>query len=355
MTASSSSAGLLLLLLFCTFTGGFIRPFNAVIISSPYLSPSTLFLNYQKMLTTFKIYIYNPQNSFNFSTPTSSVFHKSLVNSPFVTQDPNEAHLFYIPFSSDLSARSIARLVKRLRIAHPYWNRTLGADHFYIAPAGIDFSSDRNGLELKKNSVQISDFPTSSGYFIPHKDITLPPLTPSPLIVSHRPANQTDMFLCYVKWDGKTESSLVHELQNDAEFIVESEPSDHVDRVKNSKFCLFLYNGGDVSWMAEALTFGCVPVVLVDRSIQDLPLMDVLQWSQMALLVRNDVGAKRLRTILNGLEDDRYLLMKDLGMAASKHLVWNEEPQPQNSDAFYMVIYQLWLRRHTIRYARREE
>lgn len=351
-TASSSSTVLLLLL--CTFTG-FIKPFNAVDVSSPYLSPTTLFLNYQKMLTAFRIYIYNSENSFNFSTPTSSLFHKSLLNSPFVTRDPNEAHLFYVPFSSDLSARSIARLVKQLRIAHPYWNRTLGADHFYVASAGINFSSDRNGLELKKNSVQISDFPTTSGYFIPHKDITLPPITPSPLIASHRPANQTDMFLCYLKWDGKTESSLVHELQNDAEFIVESEPSDHVDRVKDSKFCLFLYNGGDVSWMAEALTFGCVPVVLVDRSIQDLPLMDVLQWSQMALLVRNDVGAKRLKTILNGLEDDRYLLMKKSGMAASKHLLWNAESQPQNADAFYMVMYQLWLRRHTIRYARREE
>lgn len=351
MAASCSST--VLLLLFCTFTG-FIQPFNAVGISSPFLSPTTLFLNYQKMLTAFRIYIYNPENSFNFSTPTSSLFHKSLLNSPFVTRDPNEAHLFYVPFSSDLSARSIARLVKQLRIAHPYWNRTLGADHFYVAPAGIDFSSDRNGLELKKNSVQISDFPTTSGYFIPHKDITLPPITPSPLVASHRPANPTDMFLCYVKWDGKTESSLVHELQKDSEFIVESEPSDHVDRVKDSKFCLFLYNG-DVSWMAEALMFGCVPVVLVDRSIQDLPLMDVLQWSQMALLVRNDVGAKRLKTILNGLEDEQYLLMKDSGMAAGKHLVWNEEPQPQNSDAFYMVMYQLWLRRHTIRYARREE
>lgn len=349
----ASSSSTVLLLLFCTLTG-LIQPLNAVTISSPYLSPSTLFLNYQKMLTAFKIYIYNPQNSFTFSTPTSSLFHNSLLNSSFATQDPNEAHLFYIPFSSDLSARSIARLVKKLRIDHPYWNRTLGADHFYVAPAGIDFSSDRNGLELKKNSVQISDFPTTSGYFIPHKDITLPPITPSPLVVPHRPANQTEMFLCYMKWDGKTESRLVHELQKDSEFLVESGPSDHVDRVKDSKFCLFLYNGG-VSWMAEALAFGCVPVFLVDRSIQDLPFMDVLQWSQMALLVRSNVGAKGLKTILNGLGEERYLLMRELGMAASKHLVWNAEPQPQNADAFHMVMYQLWLRRHTIRYARREE
>ena len=64
-----------------------------------------------------------------------------------------------------------------------------------------------------------------------------------------------------MKWDGKTESNLVHELQEDAEFIVESEPSDYVDQVKNSKFCLFSYNG-DVPWMVEAMAFRCVPEIM---------------------------------------------------------------------------------------------
>ncbi|KAI5670594.1 hypothetical protein M9H77_10958 [Catharanthus roseus] len=344
--AASSFAVLLL----CILT--VMQPLGGVTLSSPYLSPSTLFKNYEKMLNNFKIYIYNPQNSFNFSTPPSSIFHNSLINSQFVTQDPNQAHLFYIPFSPNLSARSIARLVKELRISHPYWNRTLGADHFFISPTGIDFSSDRNGLELKKNSVQISNFPTTSGYFIPHKDITLPPVNPSPLALSQEPANQTATFLCYVKLDEQTDSSnLIHELQIDAEFIVESEPSHRVDLVKKSKFCLFSYNG-DVSWMSEAMALGCVPVILVDRPIQDLPLMDVLQWSEMAFLVAKTAEAKRLKAALNGVGEDRYQQMKRLATAASRHLVWNAEPQPH--DAFHMVMYQLWLRRHTIRYARRE-
>ncbi|KAL3521142.1 hypothetical protein ACH5RR_019291 [Cinchona calisaya] len=320
--------------------------------ASPYLYPTTLFDNYEKMLSTFRIYIYTPQKPFTFSAPPLSLFHNSLVNSPFITQNPNEAHLFYIPFPPDFSTRSRARLVKDLRISHPYWNRTLGADHFFVAPAGIDSSSDRNAVELKKNSVQISLFPTISGDFIPHKDITLPPFNPSPLaLLRQGPANTTASFLGFMIWDGKIESNLVNEMKGDPEFRIEAEPSNRVDLVKSSKFCLFLY-GVEMTWMVEAVAFGCVPVVLVDRPTQDFPLTDVLRWSDLALLVGTRGGVKRLKEVLHGVSDDQYQQMKELGVAASRHLVWNSEPQPY--DAFHMVIYQLWLRRHTIRYSRRE-
>nr|XP_016476946.1 PREDICTED: probable glycosyltransferase At3g07620 [Nicotiana tabacum] len=322
--------------------------------SSPYLSPSTLISqNYQKMLTSFRIFIYTPLQPITFSTPSASIFYNFLVNSPFLTQDPNQAHLFFVPFSPDTSTRSLARLVRELRTKYPYWNRTLGADHFFISPTGIDFSSDRNVLELKKNSVQISVFPTISGNFIPHKDITLPPVNPSSLALSHAPVNEALSFLCYLKWDGKTESNLVNELRLDPEFVIESEPSDHhVGRVKSSKFCLFFYDA-DVAWMAEAMAAGCVPVVIVDRSVQDFPLTDVLRWSEMALLVGNRRGAEGLKAVLRGVPEYRYERMREFSVAATHHMVWSAEPQPH--DAFHMVMYQLWMRRHTIRYARRED
>ncbi|CAA2991535.1 Hypothetical predicted protein [Olea europaea subsp. europaea] len=321
---------------------------------SPYLSPTTLFQNYQNMLTNFKIFIYTPAKPFTFQNPAASLFYSSLLYSPFHTQDPNEAHLFFIPFSPETSMRSLARLVRDLRVNHPYWNRTLGADHFFVSPAGIDYSADRNVLELKKNSVQISVFPVISGNFIPHKDITLPPLNPAARIISAVPENaSTSSFLGYLKWDGKTESNFVEELKEDGDFLIdiERELLDHVEKVKNSKFCLLLH-AGDVAWMVEAMAMGCVPVVIVDRPIQDLPLMDVLRWSDLGLLVEARGGAKRLKQVLNDVSEEKYGVMREMTSAASKHLVWNEETQPL--DVFHMVIYQLWLRRHTIRYARRQ-
>lgn len=151
----------------------------------------------------------------------------------------------------------------------------------------------------------------------------------------------------------RNESNFTEELKKDADFLVDIERDslDQVGNIKTSKFCLLFY-GGDVAWMVEAMALGCVPVVIVDRPIQDLPLMDVLRWSDLSLLLSTRGGAKRLKEVLNSVSEEKYGGMKRMASAASKHLVWNEEPQPL--DAFHMVIYQLWLRRHTIRYARRE-
>ncbi|CAI9091569.1 OLC1v1026634C1 [Oldenlandia corymbosa var. corymbosa] len=332
----------------------------AATASSPYLSATTLFQNYEKMLTSFKIYIYNtPQeNSVStFSAQPISLFYSSLINSQFITQDPEQAHLFYIPSPPDISARSGARIVREIRTNYPYWNRTLGADHFFVASNGVDSSSDRNAVELKKNAVQISIFPTTSGNFIPHKDITLPPLNPSPLaLVDEGPATKTPSYLGFMVWDDnnkrKVSSSLVNEMKGDDEFRIESEPLDRINVIKSSKFCLFAYEEGDLTWMVEAMAMGCVPVVLVDHPIQDLPLMDVLRWSEMALVVATRGGVRRLKEVLTGVDQVRYQKMRELGVTASRHLVWNLEPQPH--DAFHMVMYQLWLRRHTIRYGRRQ-
>ncbi|KAK6143328.1 hypothetical protein DH2020_023676 [Rehmannia glutinosa] len=325
--------------------------------SSPYFSATTLFQNYQNMLTSFRIFIYTPTKPFNFPNPPASLFYSSLLRSPFVTQNPAEAHLFLVPFSPDTSTRSLARVIRELRNNHPYWNRTLGADHFFVSPAGIDYSSDRNVLELKKNSVQISVFPVVSGYFVPHKDVTLPPFSTSPLaLLDGQEVNstKTTSFLGYLNWDGMTEPNLVNELKGDVDFLVQekSEPLNYMRSVTESKFCLFLYHG-EVTWIVEAMSLGCVPVVIVDRPIQDLPLMDILRWSEIALLVAVPRGgSKRLKKVLDGVSEEKYADMRELCVAASKHLVWNEEPQPL--DAFHMVMYQLWLRRHAVRYSRRE-
>lgn len=227
----------------------------------------------------------------------------------------------------------------------PYWNRTLGADHVYISRAGISYSSDRNALELKKNAVQVSVFPTLSGNFIPHKDISLPPYPP-PLSLPHAPINKTASFVTFINRDEKSQP-LLDELTNDSDFVVASGPSD----LGKGNYCVFFY-GGDVSLIGQALGAGCVPAVITDRPIQDLPLMDVLRWQDIAVFVGSTGGIGELKRMVSRIGKDRYDSMRRLGVAASQHLVWNETPQPL--DAFHMVMYQLWSRRHTIRYAQWE-
>lgn len=69
-------------------------------------------------------------------------------NKQFVTEDPTEAHLFYIPFSSrplelTLYVRNshsrknlidyMQNYVEMLIQKYPFWNRTNGEDHFLAA------------------------------------------------------------------------------------------------------------------------------------------------------------------------------------------------------------------------------
>lgn len=297
------------------------------------------------MLSTFKIYTYSPPGTFTFPTEPESLFHLSLLNSPFLTHDPTQAHLYLVPFPPSISPRALTRYIKDLRVKFPYWNRTLGADHVYISCAGLSYSSDRNTLELKKNAVQVSAFPTLSGNFIPHKDISLPPY-PSPLALPHAPTNKTETFVTFLNQDKKGQD-LLDELTKDPEFMIASGPSD----LGKGNYCVFFYSG-DVSLIGQALATGCVPVVITNRPIQDLPLMDVLRWQDIAVFVGSSGGVGELKQVVSGISEDKYESMRRLGVAAAQHLLWNE--MPQQLDAFHMVMYQLWLRRHTIRYARWE-
>lgn len=69
-------------------------------------------------------------------------------NKQFVTEDPEKAHLFYIPFSSRLLQLTLyvrkshrrSNLIEYMKnyvdmIAkkYPFWNRTNGTDHFVVA------------------------------------------------------------------------------------------------------------------------------------------------------------------------------------------------------------------------------
>lgn len=304
------------------------------------------------MISAFKIYIYTTPNP-TFSNSPESIFYSHLLKSPLVTQNADEAHLLFVPFAPDLSTRSIARLIREIRQSFPYWNRSLGADHFFISRTGIDYASDRNVLELKKNSVQISCFPTISGHFVPHKDVTLPPPTDSPITLPHARRNKTTSFLAYMKLnkDDKSTWSFIDEMIDDRDFLIESEPSDHKLNMKSSKYCIFIYDS-DMKWIVDAIASGCVPVIITGRPIQDLPLMDVLRWSEIAVVMSTRGGVKGMKLVLGEISEDKYERMKESGVVATRHLVWNEKPEPY--DAFYMVMYQLWLRRHTIRYTRRE-
>lgn len=105
---------------------------------------------------TLKIYIYREGEKPIYHQPVLGGIYASegwfmkLVegNKKFAVKDPKKAHLFYLPFSSqmlriELSAQNIQskkdlekylkRYVELIAGKYRFWNRTRGADHFLVA------------------------------------------------------------------------------------------------------------------------------------------------------------------------------------------------------------------------------
>lgn len=159
--------------------------------------------DYREMNRSLKIYVYPHRKNDPFANAllpvdfepggnyaSESYFKKALMKSHFITKDPTEADLFFLPFS-------VARLRHDPRIGtggiqdfirdyifnisrkYPYWNRTGGADHFYVTCHSIGRSAMAKAREVKVNAIQVV---CSSSYFlsgyIAHKDASLPQVWP---------------------------------------------------------------------------------------------------------------------------------------------------------------------------------
>ncbi|CAA6655044.1 unnamed protein product [Spirodela intermedia] len=301
-----------------------------------------------------------PWNSSGFRPGSpAALFHASLMRSRFLTLDPEEAHLFYLSFPGEAGPRSIARSIRSLRSELPFWNRTLGADHFYISEEGIGDSSDRNLVELRKNSIHISTFPAAPGRFIPHKDLTLP----SPISASTPPSPKDSSFRFLAYYDGVATDhavlALLDELRKVPDVIINSgrpDPTKREQSMSACRFCLFFYGLERDPRLGEALKSGCVPVVVSGGPILELPFSDVLRWSEIALFVPLRGGAEEIRRTMDLASGETHARMRATAIQASTLFRWDLPESPtapeRPHDAFTTVLFQLWRRRHAIRYVR---
>ncbi|KAH7855161.1 hypothetical protein Vadar_022013 [Vaccinium darrowii] len=159
--------------------------------------------NYKEMNKSLKIYIYphsTKDRLANVLLPESSepggnyvseaYFKKALMKSHFITKDPSKADFFFLPFSitymrndKRIGVGGIPSFVRDymydVRHKYPYWNRSGGADHFYVACHSIGKIAMGKAAEVKDNSIQVA---CSSNYFVngyvAHKDVPLPQIWP---------------------------------------------------------------------------------------------------------------------------------------------------------------------------------
>ncbi|XP_077226227.1 putative glycosyltransferase At5g03795 [Tasmannia lanceolata] len=140
---------------------------------------------------------------------------------------------------------------------------------------------------------------------------------------------------------------LVETWKNDSEISVHFGrlTTPYSDQLLGSKFCLHVKGFGvNTARVADALYYGCVPIIIANH--YDLPFVDILNWKSFSLVVAT-LDIPLLKKILHGISLAEYKNLERNVMKMRKHFQWNLSPV--DYDAFYMVMYELWLRRSVVR------
>ncbi|KAJ6419205.1 hypothetical protein OIU84_029340 [Salix udensis] len=294
-------------------------------------------------------------------------FFENLRQSHFLTQDPDKAHLFFIPISchklrrEGKSYEDIAIIfqdyVKSLITKYPYWNRTLGADHFFVTCHDVGVTVTERIPHLMKNIIRVVCSPSYYFQYVPRKDITLPQIIQPFALPAGGNNLKNRTVLAF--WAGRCSSDIRDELiqswQNDTELDIQNKRVDirntkgrivYQEKFLRSRFCICPgaphVHGARI---AEAIHYGCVPVILSDYSV--LPFNDILDWSKFSVVIK-EKDVHQLKNILKNITDEKYRTLQNHAIKIQKHFQWNSPSV--KLDTFRMMMYELWLRCHVVRY-----
>ncbi|XP_076950145.1 putative glycosyltransferase At5g03795 isoform X2 [Bidens hawaiensis] len=353
---------------------------NAIIVNNDsdlyapiYRNISMFKRSYEIMEQTLKVYIYKDGEK--------PIFHDYILegiyssegwflklmesNKQFVTQDPNEAHLFYIPFSSRLleltlyvphshSRDNLIQFMKNhtemLMTKYPFWNRTNGSDHFLAACHDWAPAETRGRLLNTIRALCNADIQT--GFHI-GKDVSLPTTyvqsakNPLKNVGGEPPSNRTTLAFFAGHMHGQVRPALLAHWANDTDMkILTRMPhvkgnQNYINQMKTSKFCIcargFAVHSPRV---VESLFYNCVPVIISDNYV--LPFFDVLNWGSFAVFIPEQ-DIPKLKSILLSISKEKYVEMYESVKKVREHFFWHSEPVKY--DLFHMILHSIWYTR----------
>ncbi|KAK4438087.1 putative glycosyltransferase [Sesamum alatum] len=336
-----------------------------------YHSPEVFRMDYAEMERKFKIYVYpddyKDENYTNYHLisgkyASEGYFFKNIRESSFLTDDPDQAHLFFIPISChkmhqkvssyEEMASILKTYVSGLIFKYPYWSRTMGADHFFVTCHDIDVRATEGVPQLVKNSIRVVCSPTYDSGFIPHKDVSLPSLM-QPLREAVAPGHDLYKRTILGYWAGACNSdlrnTLVSQWEEDDELDIQNTTfykAGGMRKLSMAKFCICPVGSRSTSnRIIMAIRYGCVPVILADYF--ELPFNDVLDWTKFAVVLSED-DVYDLKYILKEKAGEEYRRLHSNLLKVQRRFRWNSPPVKY--DAFHLVLYHLWLRRNVVRY-----
>ncbi|GER26986.1 exostosin-like [Striga asiatica] len=367
---------------FCTFIGAVIHYLLIVEVlcssgiysdnKGPFHDSHTFFQNYKQMNRSLKIYVYPHRKDDPFANillpvdfepsgnyASESYFKKALFGSHFLTADPTTADLFFLPFSiarlrhdprvgTDGIQDFIRDYVVNISREYPFWNNSGGADHFYVACHSIGRLAMEKAAKVKLNAIQVV---CSSSYYlssyVAHKDASLPQIWPR----RGNPPNLMNARSKLAFFAGSRNSpvreKLLQKWGNDSEISIHLDHlrTSYSEELLRSKFCLHV-KGFEVNTarIGDTIYYGCVPVIIANH--YDLPFQDILDWCNFSIVVAT-LDIPLLKKILKGISEREYSILWNNVLKTRKHFQWHLSPV--DYDAFYLVMYELWLRRRSSR------
>ncbi|KAL8474061.1 hypothetical protein ACS0TY_030077 [Phlomoides rotata] len=345
-------------------------------IQSPiYRNANAFYRSYMEMEKAFKIYVYEegeapifhngPCRSI-YSTEGRFIHEMERDENRYRTKDPEEAHVFFMPFSvvvmvqylyepgaldMDAIGHTLADYVDIIAHKHPFWNRSLGADHFMLSCHDWGPHTTSYVPLLFNNSIRVLCNANTSEGFNPLKDASLPEinLKTDKLtgLLGGAPPSQRSILAFFA---GGLHGHIRHllldhwkeKLDSDIRIYEKIPPNTSYESLlKNSKFCL-CPSGYEVASprVVEAIYAECVPVLISDSYVP--PFSDVLNWNKFSVVIKVE-NIPKIKEILMGISEAKYLKLQRRVKQVQRHFVVNG--RPKRFDLFNMIVHSVWLRR----------
>ncbi|XP_054805424.1 probable glycosyltransferase At5g03795 isoform X2 [Prosopis cineraria] len=336
-----------------------------------YRNPNA-FHSYLEMEKVCKIFVYKEGEPPLFHDgPCKNIYssegrfiHELARGRHYRTDDPDEAFVYFLPFSVAMMVRHISRVprdtksvgfpvtdyIQTLSHKYPFWNRSIGFDHFMLSCHDWGPRVSSQVPQLFHNSIRVLCNANTSEGFNPAKDATLPEFNLitgeiTGLIGGYSPSRRNILaffagglhghirYLLFQQWKGKDQDVQVYEQL--------PKGVSYYDRLRNSRFCL-CPSGYEVASprIVEAMFAECVPVLISDSYVP--PFSDVLNWNSFSVQI--DVkDIPNIKKILMRIPQRQYLRMQRRVKQVQRHFVPNDPPK--RFDVFHMIIHSIWLRR----------